>query len=1044
MMKPAPEGWVNAPTRIEPVQKGLNDGDELSELIGQQIGNYVIESLLGQGGMAVVYLARHPALGREVAVKLLNPEYKADVDLNARFLQEARVTANFRHPNIVEIYDLGDIGGRAYYTMERLIGIDLATLVAHKGRFQPAEVADYFAQICRALEVAHQQGIVHRDLKPANIFVVDETPLRLKLMDFGIAKVTEKRRVNATQRGEVLGTPAYMAPEQALGHVEAISVATDLYALGIIAYEMLTGRLPFSSDSDLMLLTMQIRDQATPIREIAPDVPKAVADLIERCLSKEPYERPRSAKELSQQLMSAVDGASAASDPASAARAVQPARAPMAERAAPAAAAPPSPAQAPFQPVPVQPPPRSVARRLTGKSEPLPEPAKARELAVPSREPAVVPSKEPVKSREPAVVVSREPAKSRGPAVVPSKEPIRTREPAAAREPALVASREPAKAREPVVQSREPAKAREAAAAAFDDSDLDIEVVPASLETEPNADVEGADDADIAAAASPGEASELEASPQEMPPPVYRPEQRFLSEITDEPTGGQPLALGSEDGRVLDKLLKRMQRRADFPSFLNNVNEISRKADADQDYSAWQLSEAILKDFALTAKLLRMVNSLLGNRFGGKVFSVKQAVIILGFDSVRSMALGISVYKMSGQKVAAPGGKVNKFHEDLADEAINSLIAGEIARNLAFKAGIKDTELAMMCAMFRNLGQQLVIEYLPEEYQKIVALADSARISRSAAAQRVLNTTLPKIGLGVAERWNLPKLMRLAMASNPLPDAPLVREEDRLGALAKLANDLCHIIASGDRQSYKPLLQRLLLAHRRLLVMSDQDISSLLGTVCKSFEARYSALFGPYHRKSRFLFNARSLTGEPLPAEPRVAEPLSASDIARIEQAVTALNQGLQKRQAADGLIANAMQALATGLDAPRVILFTLTGDRKELEVRYAVGDDAGTLKTQLRVPVTQGGDIFSSALRSGKNVVVEDALGPGVMRRLPQRYFEVLGSAAFALYVCVARGYPSCLVLVDADAPEALPTRERVKATKTLRELVAKIAERK
>jgi HD-like signal output (HDOD) protein len=188
----------------------------------------------------------------------------------------------------------------------------------------------------------------------------------------------------------------------------------------------------------------------------------------------------------------------------------------------------------------------------------------------------------------------------------------------------------------------------------------------------------------------------------------------LLSEITDEAPGTGPIVVSYEDGRVLDKLMRRMQRRADFPSFLNNVSEISRKADADSDFSASQLSESILNDFALTAKLLRMVNSLFGSRFGGKVFSVKQAVIILGFDSVRSMALGISVYKLSGQKAInnSPQGKSNKFHEELADTAINSLIAGEVARNLAFKAGIKDTELAMMCAMFRNLGQQLVIEYL--------------------------------------------------------------------------------------------------------------------------------------------------------------------------------------------------------------------------------------------------------------------------------------------------------------------------------------------
>jgi hypothetical protein len=350
----------------------------------------------------------------------------------------------------------------------------------------------------------------------------------------------------------------------------------------------------------------------------------------------------------------------------------------------------------------------------------------------------------------------------------------------------------------------------------------------------------------------------------------------------------------------------------------------------------------------------------------------------------------------------------------------------------------------MMCAMFRNLGQQLVIEYLPEEFQKIALLSETARITRSAAAQRVLGTTLQRIGLGVAERWHLPKLMRLAMASNPVPDSPLVREEDRLGALARLSNDLCHIIATGDRQNYKPLMQRLLATYKRLLVLQDQEVSALLGTVCKSFESRYSALFGPYHKKSRFLFNARNLTGDAPPPERRAAEPLGPAELERIQQSVTQLGEALAKRQEREALLARALQVLATGLGAPRAILLTLTADRKELEVRSAIGEDAATLKTQLRIPITQGGDIFSSALRSGKNVVVEDALGPGVMRRLPQRYFEALGSAAFALYVCTARGYPSCLLLCDASSPEGLPPRDRVKATKALRELIAKIAERK
>ncbi len=890
-MKPAPQGWGNVPTRIEPVGADVSEpAADLSDLIGRQIGNYVIERPLGRGGMAVVYLARHPALGREVAVKLLSPEYKADVDLNRRFLQEARVTATFRHPNIVEIYDLGEIEGRAYYTMERLHGVDLATQLAKHGRFEPSEVVVYFSQICAALDLAHQRGVVHRDLKPANVFVVEEEPLFIKLMDFGIAKVTETRRIGGTRRGEVLGTPAYMAPEQALGNVDAISVATDIYALGIILYEMLTGQLPFSADSDLLLLTMHIRDQAAPIAELVPSTPLALSELVDRCLAKEPHDRPQSVAELFDELVLAAEGAAAS----------------VAPPPVPRAAAQQSPQVAPA---------RSVARRV-----------------------------------ERADRVSLE------------------------------------------------------------------------SEEEPTAD-QGL---------------------EEEPPVVPSPPSRLLSEITDE-AGPGPMTLSLDDGKLLDKLLRRMQRRADFPSFLNNVTEISRKADADAAYSAWQLSESILKDFALTAKLLRMVNGLFGSRFGGKVFSVNQAVIILGFDSVRSMALGVSVYKLSGQRAtASPSQKANRFHEDLADQSINSLISGEIARILAPKAGIKDTELAMMCAMFKNLGQQLVVEYLPEEYQKIVALSESEHVSRSAAAQRVLGTSLPKIGLGVAERWCLPKMMCMAMAASPRPDAPLIREEDRLSALAKLSNDLCHVIASGDRQNYKVLLQRLLASHRRLLSLQDQDVSSLLGTVCKSFETRYSALFGPYHKKSRFLFNARSLTGQPMPAERRVAEPLSANDMARIEQALSMLTDGLQKKQASDTLLAPALTALSSALGAPRVILLAMTTDRKELEVRLALGEDAKALKSQLKFPITHGADVFSSALRNGKNVTIADALGPGAMRRLPQRYFEAIGSTSFALYVCASRGYPTCLLLVDAESPDGLPSRERVSATKGLRELVAKIAERK
>jgi HD-like signal output (HDOD) protein len=921
-MKPAPQGWGNAPTRIEPAAGALDEpiAEELPELLpdisdlnGQQIGNYVIEGPLGRGGMAVVYLAKHPGLGREVAVKVLSPEYQGDADLNRRFLQEARVTATFRHPHIIEIYDLGVVEGRAYYTMERLIGVDLAGQLLKQGRFTPREVSEYLKQICSALDAAHRVGVVHRDLKPANIFVVNEQPLRLKLMDFGIAKLTEGLKQTGTRRGEVLGTPAYMAPEQALGQVDAITAATDIYALGIIAYEMLTGQLPFYSDSDVMLLSMHVRDAPPPLATLLPTIPRALAELVERCLAKDPGQRPRSASEFASEFGRLSQSVPPAPAPALIAAPVAPAPARLLEPIAPEPAS---------KLVPAKPPPATAAG------------AKNAQAAAASR--VVVQPK--AAGAKPEVSVVPRVSRTGLPALHPSV-------------------------------------MRQA-------------VVPVSDGREELGAADG------------------------------------------------PVTLSAEDGKLLDKLLKRMQRRADFPAFLNNVAEISRKSDADADYSAWQLSESILKDFALTAKLLRMVNGLFGSRFGGRVFSIKQAVIILGFDSVRSMALGASVFKQAV--------KGERYQEELADESINSLISGEIARVLAPEARVADKELALMCAMFRNLGQHLVMEYLPEEYQKIVQLTKAERITRAQAAPRIIGIPFSKVGVGVAERWSLPKLMRGAMSSNPQPGSPLVREEDRLGALAKLSNDLCQIVATGERQTYKASVGRLLAKHQNLLSLTEADVTSLLGIVCKSFETRYSALFGPYHRKSRFLLNARNITGEPMPVEHRDLPPLTESEREQLHEVVEALNEGLSNNQLPDALLMDAMRALSRTLEAPRVVLLTTTSDRKELEVRAALGEAAAALKSQFRLPVSHGSDVFSSALRTGKNVVVADTLGPAYMRRLPQRYFEAIGSSSFGLYVCASRGYPTALLLVDADVATDLPSAERVLATKELREVVAKIAERR
>jgi serine/threonine protein kinase/HD-like signal output (HDOD) protein len=984
-VKPASSPRGDNPTRIEAAPEPPKQVQpDLSNLLGRQVGNYVLERPLAQGGMARVFVARHPHLGREVAVKFLNPELSGDIELDQRFLQEAKVMAGLRHPNIVEIYDFGKLDHRSYYTMELLRGTDLGSVMDQKRRFVPEDALQHLTQICAALEAAHQVGVVHRDLKPANVFVLDEHVLHLKLMDFGIAKIQQQQQGHqGTLHGQILGTPTHMSPEQALGLAERITPRTDLYAFGVIAYEMLTGQLPFSSNSEFILMTMHVRDPVPPLRSIAPEVPKRLAQVVEQCLAKDPAQRPESAHALSQQLHEALGKRRSLKPKQSTpkqprVRASSPAAAPKAEGAAkPDAAA------------------KAAAQKLAAHKQAAPQ------KPAPQQPKAVAAAQRPATAKKSGVSVAPRPAAA--PAGADASPPKNTH----------------------VVS---PVTALASSASAANDTSASRTIVDARAPDGPES-LEPTGD-------------ELESAPDPNAPPPP-----LLSEQLEDPEEkGKPIALSAADGKVLDKLLRRMQKRTDFPAFLNNVTEISTKADADGSYSPIQLSESILKDFGLTAKLLRMANTLFASRFGGKVFSVKQAVVILGFDSVRSIALGVCVFKMPGQKPAAAGKALKAtqgpFHEELAESAVSALVSGEIARVLAHRVGIRDSELAMTCAMFKNLGHQLLMEYLPDEYGQIQKLRTEQNMSLPAASMRVLATSTQKLGLGVAQRWNLPPRLQAGMAANPAPGDRLDREEQKLSALGTLANDLCYIVTTGERHDWQKSVELLIERNKALLVLESKEITGLLGIVCKSFEDRYAALFGPYAKRCRFLRNARTLSGEDETVLPSI-KPLSEEEIEQLNRTTETLTERVKQRSDPKVMLTDALAALAEALVAPRLILMMVTKDRQSLVVGAALGDDAMALSKHFVLPVTHKPDVFWAAQRSGKGIVIRDALGPSSMRRVPQQYYEALGSSAFALYPCVSRGYQTALLLCDADFPDRLPLNDRVMATAPLRELIAKIAER-
>lgn len=214
---------------------------------GPRIGEYVVLSVLGTGAHGGVYLAEHRLLGRRAAVKVLHREAADSPELTARFIREARAVNQIQHPGIVDVYDLGVLpDGRPYCVMEFLPGRTLSEVVGERAPLSPAEAVAYLAPLCEALQAAHAAGVVHRDVKASNIMVVDEgVPPRLKLLDFGVAKVVDPGGAGLTAVGQRLGTPSSMSPEQILG--QPVDARTDIYALGVLLFQLLTGRKPFEA-----------------------------------------------------------------------------------------------------------------------------------------------------------------------------------------------------------------------------------------------------------------------------------------------------------------------------------------------------------------------------------------------------------------------------------------------------------------------------------------------------------------------------------------------------------------------------------------------------------------------------------------------------------------------------------------------------------------------------------------------------------------------------------------------------------------------------
>ena len=319
----APYATTESQDQIAPTQSGLAEEQSLEERIRDKMrsnsgarirkdamlgrtfgGRFTITSKIGAGGMGVVYKARQKGMDRNVAVKILLTEYLTNDTAVRRFQREALAVSRLEHPNTVRIYDFGETveDKQLYIAMEFLPGEPLQRMLNKHSQLSVRRTLRVVQQICRSLNEAHGKGIIHRDLKPDNVFVgtIEGQKDFVKVLDFGVAKLREGQDDGGTltQHGVIFGTPKYMSPEQCKS--QDVDARSDLYSVGVMMHEMLSGRVPFESDNPLAILIMHAQDPVRPMSETRPNlvIPFEVEELMHRLLAKEPSDRPQAAKDV--------------------------------------------------------------------------------------------------------------------------------------------------------------------------------------------------------------------------------------------------------------------------------------------------------------------------------------------------------------------------------------------------------------------------------------------------------------------------------------------------------------------------------------------------------------------------------------------------------------------------------------------------------------------------------------------------------------------------------------------------------------------------
>jgi len=504
---------------------------------------------------------------------------------------------------------------------------------------------------------------------------------------------------------------------------------------------------------------------------------------------------------------------------------------------------------------------------------------------------------------------------------------------------------------------------------------------------------------------------------------------------------------------TLDFLLRRIRHKGDFPTFSQNIMEINQKASASRANmaSASELANAILKDFSLTNKLLKLVNSAFYGQFAGAITTVSRAVVILGFEQVRMAASALMLFEHM---------KNSSHTDELKDAALQSFICGLLAKDLSDSTGFDIGEEAFICAMIHNLGRYLVLCYFPEEHRQIHRLMASKGVSETAAVRDVLGLTYETLGMGVAKTWRFPE--RIVMSMKRLPPGRLPKprgEAEVLRNLSGFTNDLIDASGPTSREKSSPRLEELIQRFNDSFPLTEKKLSKLLKDTNERLE-KFSEILDVDLEKSPLMGRLRGLAGgrDERPGEGEPKGPRDMIDTAAIEvpagvvgngngeDSHTILINGIQditntilSDYDLNDVLTMILETIYRGFGLESVLLCIREERTSTMSARMGFGKDVDAISREFRFVIdTKARDVFGLSVIQGKDIYISDAGDPRIRKRIPEWYYRVVNDSAFALFPIIIGTRPFGLLFLGRENTGEVFDEKGINYLRTLRNQAA------